>query len=94
LTRVFREEVGLTPKQHVRVQRFRSVLRRIRTGQHTYWARLAAECGYYDQAHLINEFQALAGVNPGTYLRDRTEQSPAYLILGNETHESAETHVK
>lgn len=92
LTRLFREEVGLTPKQHVRVQRFQSVLRRIRTGRNTHWARLAVECGYYDQAHLINEFQALAGVNPSAYLRDRNEQSPTYLILSDVSSKSAETH--
>lgn len=92
LTRLFREEVGLTPKQHVRVQRFQCLLRRIRMGQPAQWARLAAECGYYDQAHLINEFQALAGVNPSVYLRDRNEQSPTYLILDGMAEKGAETH--
>jgi AraC-like DNA-binding protein len=32
------------------------------------WARAAAECGYHDQAHLIHEFRAFAGMTPGAYV--------------------------
>jgi AraC-like DNA-binding protein len=34
------------------------------------WAGLAAEWGYSDQAHLIREFHAMAGVTPADYARD------------------------
>jgi AraC-like DNA-binding protein len=34
------------------------------------WAGLAAEWGYADQAHLIREFRAMAGVTPADYVRD------------------------
>ena len=34
------------------------------------WAGLATEWGYADQAHLIREFHAMAGVTPRDYLRD------------------------
>jgi AraC-like DNA-binding protein len=76
LTRLFKDAVGLTPKRYLRIQRFVRVLRRTRKGQPAPWACLAVECGYYDQAHLINEFHALAGVSPSVYLRDRGERSP------------------
>jgi AraC-like DNA-binding protein len=33
-------------------------------------ARLAAECGYYDQAHLAREFRALAGCPPSVWLAE------------------------
>jgi len=89
LTRVFREEVGLTPKQFARVRRFRWALRRLRTearakGARVNWARLALDCGYYDQAHLINDFQAFAGVCPRAYLRARDARSPTTLLMADE----------
>lgn len=81
LRSVFLEEVGMTPKRYLRIQRFLRVLRRTHKGRRANWARLAVEGGYYDQAHLINEFHALAGVSPSVYLRDRSERSPTDLIV-------------
>ena len=37
----------------------------------TPWADLAVDCGYYDQAHFIKEFHALAGVTPVKFLQYR-----------------------
>ena len=34
------------------------------------FARLAAECGFYDQAHLAREFRALAGCPPSVWLAE------------------------
>ena len=46
-----------------------------------HWAHLAADCGYYDQAHLIKDFQAFAGVCPKVLLRARNVHCPSSLLL-------------
>jgi AraC-like DNA-binding protein len=81
---VFRAEVGLGPKQYLRVHRFMGVvqrLQRIQTGARVDWADLAVACGYYDQSHLIHEFRALAGLTPCAYVRHRRPLFPQYVLL-------------
>src|SRR5262249_61410279 len=80
---LFREEVGLRPKQFCRVRRFVSVLQRIRNEERPNWAQLALACGYYDQAHFCHDFQQFAGVSPSVYLRDRHPSHPTFLIPSN-----------
>ena len=41
---------------------------------HPSLARVAAECGYADQAHMTREWHALAGSSPSAWLAD--EQLP------------------
>ncbi|UOX85281.1 AraC family transcriptional regulator [Amycolatopsis sp. FBCC-B4732] len=65
----FRAELGLAPKQAARVLRFERAGRLLRRGR-TDLAALAVECGYYDQAHLSNEWRALAGCTPGTWIAE------------------------
>ncbi len=65
----FRTELGLAPKQAARVLRFERAGRLLRQGR-TDLAALAAECGFYDQAHLTNEWRALAGCTPGTWIAE------------------------
>jgi AraC-like DNA-binding protein len=77
--RLFKEEVGLTPKHYARVRRFLRVMQRINSERCVNWARLALECGYYDQAHFSKEFQTFAGVCPSAYLRTRSAATPSIL---------------
>jgi AraC-like DNA-binding protein len=66
--------VGLTPKLTSRIFRLQRVLTAANGAKTTPdWSDLAVECGYYDQAHLIHEFQQLAGLTPSEYLRSRTD---------------------
>ena len=68
LTDRFRAEVGLRPKEAARVARFDRARRRLRPG--TRLADIAAQTGYFDQAHLAREFHALAGCPPSRWLAD------------------------
>ncbi len=62
LRRAFHETVGVSPKAFARLMRFDRALRVAREPGPLGWAGIAAAAGYYDQAHLIAEFRAIAGV--------------------------------
>jgi AraC-like DNA-binding protein len=65
----FKREIGLGPKALARVLRFRRAVRRLRDAPAVgTLAAVAAECGYYDQAHFTREFRALAGCSPREFL--------------------------
>jgi AraC-like DNA-binding protein len=64
---VFTAEVGLTPKLFGRVQRFQHAVASSRNPTRVDWARLAIECGYFDQSHLIHEFVEFSGATPTGY---------------------------
>jgi AraC-like DNA-binding protein len=65
--RICRERTGLTPKLLARVLRFRQALAHTSQERPPDWAQVALECGYYDQAHLINEFREFSGLPPGEF---------------------------
>jgi AraC-like DNA-binding protein len=67
LHRVFLVQVGLSPKHFCRVIRFRNSLSRVPRSGRADWARVALDCGYYDQAHFINEFRQFSGYTPGEF---------------------------
>jgi AraC-like DNA-binding protein len=76
LRRVFRETVGVSPKAFAKLTRFHRALRAAREDGHVSWASIAAGAGYYDQAHLIAEFRAIAGVTPRALLAELREAPP------------------
>ncbi len=63
LERRFLREVGLGPKLFCRILRFQQVFRAVERAD-SKWAQVAADCGYYDQAHLIRDFRQFAGQTP------------------------------
>jgi AraC-like DNA-binding protein len=69
--RLFRDSVGLTPKAFCRVQRFQRAVSLLHDAQDVDWAETAVACGYYDQSHMINDFQDFAGLSPASYLARR-----------------------
>jgi AraC-like DNA-binding protein len=68
---LFREQVGVGAKQFARMQRFRAVLASVQCGRRVEWARVAADCGFHDQPHLVREFREFAGMTPTAYVAQR-----------------------
>jgi AraC-like DNA-binding protein len=60
----FRREVGLPPKQVARILRFDRAVKMLTLDQAPCFADIAADCGYYDQAHFAREFREFAGCTP------------------------------
>ena len=64
---IFRDDVGMSPKQFCRVQRFQRALKLLATRKDLPLIEVALACGYYDQAHFTNDFRAFAGITPTAY---------------------------
>jgi AraC-like DNA-binding protein len=64
LTQLFQSEVGIGPKLFSRVRRFQHAVAQHRRDAARDWARVAAECGYFDQSHMIRDFVAFCGFTP------------------------------
>jgi AraC-like DNA-binding protein len=71
LITLFKKYAGLSPKLFARISKFQKVIREVEQQKSIEWAPIAYECGYYDQAHFIKEFQAFSGINPSAYLVQR-----------------------
>jgi transcriptional regulator GlxA family with amidase domain len=71
LERAFERHVGYSPKTLARVVRLQHAVRLMLADGARPWTAIAYDAGYADQAHLVREFRALAGVTPGAYARER-----------------------
>ena len=74
LTHRFRAETGLGPKEAARVVRFDRARRRLAlravSGAPLDLAGLAADGGWYDQAHLVRDWRAFSGLPPTRWLTE------------------------
>jgi AraC-like DNA-binding protein len=67
IERAFEECVGMTPKTFSRLMRF-----------HAFLGDPLQDHGYFDDAHLIHEFQAFAGVSPAQFRRETNALNDAF----------------
>jgi AraC-like DNA-binding protein len=67
LQRIFKEYVGASPKWVIRRYRLHELVERFQQDGALDWAELALQLGYFDQAHLINDFRKVAGYSPAQY---------------------------
>jgi len=80
LRRVFQQQVGMSPKAFAQIARFQRALLAARSG--VSWARVAADTGYYDQAHLIAEFRAITGLTPSALLGELSLEARESVVRG------------
>jgi AraC-like DNA-binding protein len=64
---LFRKQVGVTPKQYLKIMRFQKAILEAEAVQEINWSQLARESGFYDQAHFIHDFKEFSGFTPHEY---------------------------
>lgn len=72
LQRIFKKNVGIPPKDFLRIIRFQEVLKRLQilrsenelSAEKESLLQVAFELGYYDHGHLTNEFKKYSGILP------------------------------
>ena len=69
MQQLFQAHVGVTPRAWGRLARMHGCLRSLRAIRRPDWAGIAVDHGFYDQAHLANEFRALCGFTPTEFFR-------------------------
>lgn len=68
--RLFSQYVGASPKQFLKTIRFQSSIHEKFKNRTINLIDLTYYCGYYDQSHMINDFQKLAGMTPKQYFNE------------------------
>ena len=76
---IFRDEVGLSPKQLHRIHRYQRALAIRRAEPRLTWSAIATRAGYHDQAHLNHDSRDIAGHTPAELLGASSDFTEAFL---------------
>lgn len=68
--RRFAQQVGVHPKLYTRIVRFEAALDSKARCCDKSWTDVAHEFGYYDQRHMIHDFESFTDRTPSTILKD------------------------
>jgi len=71
LEREFKDKIGISPKQYLRIIRLNEVQRLLDNNNLMDLTCVAYYCGYYDQAHFINDFKRITGKKPTIFIKER-----------------------
>ncbi|MCB0706994.1 MAG: helix-turn-helix transcriptional regulator [Saprospiraceae bacterium] len=70
----FREEIGMSPKEYSKILRINAITRHLTNSNNTgNLTNLTYQLGYFDQSHLIKDFQSVAGMSPKKFQRKNWE---------------------
>ncbi len=65
--RTFSDFVGISPKQFLKIVRFQNAIYEKSQNPELSLTEVAYNSGYFDQAHMINDFKMLSGITPKSY---------------------------
>ncbi len=68
LERMFRKQIGISPKQLGKVIRLQTALKMLIDPKQDNLTAIAYESDYYDQAHFIKDFREFTGTSPREFL--------------------------
>ncbi|MBO6522472.1 MAG: helix-turn-helix domain-containing protein [Balneolaceae bacterium] len=68
LRKIFSLEVGLSPKRYSMITRVTNIVKSVDTGSAKDWTNLALSSGYFDQSHMIDDFNNLLGESPEVFI--------------------------
>jgi AraC-like DNA-binding protein len=74
LERKFQQEIGLSPAQLKQLLRIKQARAAISQNPSRPSIDVALDCGFYDQAHFIHQFQKITGQTPGQYKQRKMSQ--------------------
>jgi AraC-like DNA-binding protein len=70
---MFKQQVGITPKAYLKIIRFQKAIHEIEQRKEVNWTNISQDCGFYDQAHFINDFKFFSGFTPEEYVRRKND---------------------
>lgn len=71
ICKIFKENVGVTPKTFLKIIRFQKAIQQIEQQHFVDWSQIAFDCGFYDQSHFIADFKRFSGFTPSEYMKQR-----------------------
>lgn len=71
LQRLFKKEVGMSPKKLARILRADSARRLLVNNNDLPFLDITYKCGYYDQAHFSRDFKHVFGTTPSAYRKNK-----------------------
>jgi len=77
--RKFKEIIGVPPKYFCKVIQLNTIFELIKAEDEIMLHHIALDCGYYDQAHFINDFRKLIGDSPSGFLKGEHAYVKTYL---------------
>jgi AraC-like DNA-binding protein len=70
---MFKRQVGIAPKAYLKIIRFQKVISEIEQRKEVNWTFISQDCGFYDQAHFINDFKFFSGFTPEEYTKAKND---------------------